>query len=449
MKLTKLLKNSVFTIVTVIFIVFMAACSNPNGGSDNGNDNENNKSLGTEEKNNQSEEISAEEKLLNEKKSRLLNKMLGTYKEDAYYPYEITISKDKIICSKNGSDVDEWEISDLYLPQELDDDNQVLFNPRNYHTKTTVDSERYCYWNGKLLTSAQIQQIKYKSGDFFDSLDKNQVYLYNPSEKIVSEVKIKPALYSKDSDILVFIDKYRPSMTIGYYVIDPEKNEINFIQYDRHRRTYIGTYVTTNQFYYSYRGEWNWSNGGIGNYSHEDQMRFKQYNEATIDFAYLRYGIDESDYHEDVIDEVTSEKKFLRVESEPVDDSTDSDDNNNSNDKSDESEDSLNESGLEKGIWKYQHMKITQEIWFRDGVVTARAVIGTVKDGPRTAAYELNGNKMKITFYQLGYSFSADFEVSVDGDAMKLDGGDNTDAIAFLASFFEYAGKDGCMKLSR
>ena len=107
MKLTKLLKNSVFTIVTVIFIVFMAACSNPNGGSDNGNDNENNKSLGKEEKNNQSEEISAEEKLLNEKKSRLLNKMLGTYKEDAYYPYEITISKDKIICSKNGSDVDE------------------------------------------------------------------------------------------------------------------------------------------------------------------------------------------------------------------------------------------------------------------------------------------------------------------------------------------------------
>ena len=135
-----------------------------------------------------------------------------------------------------------------------------------------------------------------------------------------------------------------------------------------------------------------------------------------------------------------------------------SDNNNNDDDNGNGNDDSvsIDPSDFEGYTWSYEHQntgsKTTQNVVFEDGTVTVTTVTtsnsGSTSHQNRqeTASYELDGNKITITYS----GQSAKFTISVDGNSLTLEGDDrDTSAISVLATLFQYATGSATMTLTR
>lgn len=57
-----------------------------------------------------------------------------------------------------------------------------------------------------------------------------------------------------------------------------------------------------------------------------------------------------------------------------------------------------------------------------------------------TVTYELDGDKIKITYSKYGYDTTAEYTISVEGNTLTLEGDDNdSDAISLLGTLFQNA----------
>ena len=120
--------------------------------------------------------------------------------------------------------------------------------------------------------------------------------------------------------------------------------------------------------------------------------------------------------------------------------------NNSSSEDNNSSE--SNTSGFEGRTWKYTQDNVssttTQNVVFKNGTVTVTTITKsnnsstTNKNREETASYELDDDKITITYLNTGYKMSADFTVSVEENTLTLKGEENdTDAIALLGVLFQ------------
>ncbi len=120
------------------------------------------------------------------------------------------------------------------------------------------------------------------------------------------------------------------------------------------------------------------------------------------------------------------------------------DDNGNGNDDSV----SIDPSDFEGYTWKYAHENVssttTQNVVFENGTITVTTITESNNSGTthtnreETASYELDGDKIKITYSKYGYDTTAEYTISVEGNTLTLEGDDNdTYALSLLATLFQ------------
>lgn len=462
MKVTKLLKKCILLISTLMVAGLLAACSSPSGSSSDSDKDKDKKQNGEQ----QDEEESGESENLNEKKAQILKQMLGTYKPEGSESLEIRILKDKIVISQYGAE-NEISISKLQLAQELEEDD-ILYNDLNYYSENEVEGDSYYYWEGEPLSGQDKQlfdeymyeKIKDEDNEFFKDLDKERVYLYNGVGKYTSELKTKPAYYSKDSNILMFAEGNTESgyTAATYYVLDPDVNQIRFIMYSKSNKEKIGTFVRLYETFvywhpfwsnYGASGEWSYQLGGIGNFSKEEIERFEGYMEKVKKDAEQKYDVDESDSYEIEKNIIFTDKCLKKVA-----DADDDDDDSGSGNSGSGSE---TDSAFEGITWKYAHENVssttTQNVVFENGTITVKTITTSnnsntsTTNREETASYELDGDKITITYSKYGYDTTAEFAISVDGNTLTLESDDDDyDAISLLGTLFQNS--DGTSKMS-
>ena len=111
---------------------------------------------------------------------------------------------------------------------------------------------------------------------------------------------------------------------------------------------------------------------------------------------------------------------------------------------------SIDASEFEGYTWKYVHENVssttTQNVVFESGTITVKTITTSnnsntsTTNREETASYELDGDKITITYSKYGYETTAEFTISVDGNTLTLEGKDNdSDAISLLGTLFQNA----------
>ena len=125
------------------------------------------------------------------------------------------------------------------------------------------------------------------------------------------------------------------------------------------------------------------------------------------------------------------------------DDDDDDDDDNGSG-----SSGSIDASEFEGYTWKYSKQgasaTTTQNVVFENGTITVKTITTSNNSGTshqnreETASYELDGDKITITYESGSYDVTAEYTISVDGNSLTLEGKDNdANAISVLGTLFQ------------
>ena len=109
---------------------------------------------------------------------------------------------------------------------------------------------------------------------------------------------------------------------------------------------------------------------------------------------------------------------------------------------------SIDASDFEGITWKYAHENVsstsTQNVVFENGTITVKTISTSNNSGTshqnreETASYELDGDKITITYESGSYDVTAEYTISVDGNSLTLEGKDNdANAISVLGTLFQ------------
>ena len=142
------------------------------------------------------------------------------------------------------------------------------------------------------------------------------------------------------------------------------------------------------------------------------------------------------------------EQKWTYLKKKGSGNSGSSDDDDDDDDNGSGSSGSIDASDFEGITWKYAHENVssttTQNVVFKNGTVTVTTITKsnnsstTNKNREETASYELDGDKITITYSKGGYEMAADYTISVDGSTLSLEGDENdTDDISLLMTLFQ------------
>lgn len=130
------------------------------------------------------------------------------------------------------------------------------------------------------------------------------------------------------------------------------------------------------------------------------------------------------------------------------DSGNDSDDDDDDDDNGSGSGGSIDASDFEGITWKYVHENVssttTQNVVFENGTITVKTITTSnnsntsTTNREETASYELDGDKITITYSKYGYDTTAEFTISVEGNSLTLEGDDDDyDAISLLGTLFQ------------
>lgn len=142
------------------------------------------------------------------------------------------------------------------------------------------------------------------------------------------------------------------------------------------------------------------------------------------------------------------EQKWTYLKKKGSGNSGSSDDDDDDDDNGSGSSGSIDASDFEGITWKYAHENVssttTQNVVFENGTITVTTVTESNNSGTthtnrtETASYELDGDKITITYSKGGYEMAADYTISVDGSTLSLEGDENdTDDISLLMTLFQ------------
>lgn len=178
-----------------------------------------------------------------------------------------------------------------------------------------------------------------------------------------------------------------------------------------------------------------WRSDHINEWRAKEQEIYDYYanKEETLTKSYDYAGIQE---------------KSLVLKKKSSGNSGNSDDDDDGDDNGSGSSGSIDASDFEGITWKYAHENVssttTQNVVFENGTITVTTVTESNNSGTthtnrtETASYELDGDKITITYSKGGYEMAADYTISVDGSTLSLEGDENdTDDISLLMTLFQ------------
>lgn len=125
-----------------------------------------------------------------------------------------------------------------------------------------------------------------------------------------------------------------------------------------------------------------------------------------------------------------------------------SSDDDDDDDNGSGSSGSIDASEFEGYTWKYSKQgasaTTTQNVVFENGTITVKTITTSNNSGTshqnrqETASYELDGDKITITYESGSYDVTAEYTISVDGNSLTLEGKDNdANAISVLGTLFQ------------
>ena len=178
-----------------------------------------------------------------------------------------------------------------------------------------------------------------------------------------------------------------------------------------------------------------WRSDHINEWRAKEQEIYDYYanKEETLTKSYDYAGIQE---------------KSLVLKKKSSGNSGSSDDDDDDDDNGSGSSGSIDASDFEGITWKYAHENVssttTQNVVFENGTITVKTITTSnnsntsTTNREETASYELDGDKITITYSKYGYETTAEFTISVEGNTLTLEGDDNdTDAISLLGTLFQ------------